>query len=336
MALDPLDVRYFKLAVGAVRAETPQDVAARCPICGDSKHSNKARLHLYQKGDLTLVNCFNGGCPCSNRTMYTFLRDFYPNLFSNYKKERFKRALGDDHKGLEDMVIDLGCHGASPKVERAQEPKVEQEAQPAPDGISLRQFFAPLSEAGHRYLDSRGITDHKQVFTAASNAFLDGKSFPIKDFLIVPLIKGKEIYGFYTRSTKEKRFYTYIKHNYIGFKAWNLFRVNPDEPVYIFEGIFDAMAAQQCGLTNSIALMGAKPSSEIMALLKKPVFCLDNDGTGIRNALEYCSKYPVVVWPFDEPKDANEMLLKGVDLYNTITQNIKTGIRALVALKAKL
>lgn len=269
--------------------------------------------------------------------MYTFLRDFYPNLFSNYKKERFKRALGDDHKGLEDMVIDLGCSSAKPKVEQA--PKVEQgraQPEPQPDGISLRQFFAPLSEVGHRYLDSRGITDHKQVFTASSNAFLDGKSFPIKDFLIVPLIKGKEIYGFYTRSTKEKRFYTYIKPNYIGFKAWNLFGVNAEQPVYIFEGIFDAMAAQQCGLTNSIALMGAKPSQEIMALLKKPVFCLDNDCTGIRNALEYCSKYPVVVWPFDEPKDANEMLLKGVDLYNTITQNVKTGIRALVALKAKL
>ena len=50
--LDPVDIRYFKLAVGSnVKYETPGDICVRCPICGDSKYSkNKARLHLYTKG----------------------------------------------------------------------------------------------------------------------------------------------------------------------------------------------------------------------------------------------------------------------------------------------
>lgn len=321
MALDPFDVRYFKLAVGSVRSETALDVSAKCPICGDSKHSNKARLHLYQKNGVTLVNCFNGGCPCSNRTMYTFLRDFYPQLFASYKKERFKKLLDPDRKGLEGTVIDLGA-------------KIEPKVVEAPKE-SLKWLFAPLSDQCRAYVEGRGIGS-RGIYTAADNITLGGKWYPIKGYVIIPLIRGNEIYGFYTRSPTEKRFFTYIKESYTGFKAWNLFSIDPEKPVFIFEGIFDAMSAQKAGLKNSIALLGAKPSQEILAMLKHPVFCLDNDRTGILNALEYCKKYQVVVWPFEEPKDANEMLQKKIDLCNIITSNLKTGIRATVALRAKL
>lgn len=319
MALDPLDVRYFKLAVGSVRSESPCDITAKCPICGDSKHSNKARLHLYQKGDVTLVNCFNGGCPCSNKTMYTFLRDFYPQLFANYKKERFKRTLASS-KGLEDTVIDLGVKVSSAKSEHLG---------------SLKPLFSPLNKECKEYLTSRGVNS-KGVYTASTGTTLNGKWYPIEGFIIIPLIKGNEIYGFYTRSPKEKKFFTYIKETHVGFKAWNLFKVDPEKPVFIFEGIFDAMSAIESGLENSIALMGAKPSQEILKMIKHPVFCLDNDRTGILNSLEYCKKYHVVVWPFTEPKDANEMLLQKIDLRTIITQNIKSGISATVALRAKL
>ena len=319
MALDPLDVRYFKLAVGNVRSESPCDITAKCPICGDSKHSNKARLHLYQKGDVTLINCFNGGCPCSNKTMYTFLRDFYPQLFANYKKDRFKRAL-EPAKGLEDTVIDLGVKAPSAKVEHPG---------------SLKPLFSPLNKECKEYLASRGVSS-KGVYTASASTTLNGKWYPIEGFIIIPLIKGNEIYGFYTRSPKEKKFFTYIKETHVGFKAWNLFKVDPEKPVFIFEGIFDAMSAIESGLENSIALMGAKPSQEILKMLKHPVFCLDNDRTGILNSLEYCKKHHVVVWPFAEPKDANEMLLQKIDLRAIITQNIKSGISATVALRAKL
>lgn len=315
MALDPLDVRYFKLAVGDVRTETPQDISTKCPVCGDSQYSNKARLHLYQKKDVTLVNCFNGGCPCSNRTMYTFLRDFFPDLFNNYKKEKFHTAIRKP-SGLESMTIDFGPVQEKPK-------------------LSLKPYLGPLTQECSEYISSRKVS-HPLIFTAPTDANIDGKHFPIKGFIIIPLIKGNEIYGFYTRSPSTKRFYTFIKPEYVGYKAWNLFSVNLDEPVYIFEGIFDALSAQQAGLVNSIALLGAKPSTEMLNMIKHPVFCLDNDRTGIINSLEYCKRYDVVVWPFDDPKDANEMLQKNLDLYNIITDNIKTGIRATVALRAKL
>ena len=323
MPLDPLDIRYFKMAVGDVKSESANDVVARCPICGDSQHSNKARLHLYCKKDITLVNCFNGGCPCSNRTVYTFLRDFYPQLFNNYKRDKFKTALKG---GIEDTFVDF-MSGMQPSMPQETEAKTE----------SLTQFLQPLSDECKQYLEKRQLRNYsKYVFTAKSNAFLNGKRLPIQGFLIVPLIKGNEMYGFYTRSASKKVFYTYIKEHYVGYKAWNLFSVDLEQPVYIFEGIFDALSAMQCGLSNSIALMGAKPSQEMLRMIKHPVFCLDNDRTGILNSLEYSKHYPVVVYPFDEPKDANEMLLAGIDLFDTITKNQLTGIRATVALKAKL
>ena len=36
--MDSLDIRFFKMAVGGdrIKQETPTDITARCPICGDS------------------------------------------------------------------------------------------------------------------------------------------------------------------------------------------------------------------------------------------------------------------------------------------------------------
>lgn len=90
--LDRLDVKYFKLAVGfdSIGRENEVDITARCPVCGDSRsHKSKKRLHLYVKNSVTNVNCFNGDCPVHNKTMYSFLRDFFPALIGQYKKEQF-------------------------------------------------------------------------------------------------------------------------------------------------------------------------------------------------------------------------------------------------------
>lgn len=93
--LDRIDVKYFKMQVGQenIRSESPVDIQARCPICGDSKYGNKARLHLYSRNNSTFVNCFNGGCQAENRIMYSFLRDFYPELFDQYKRETLHNRI---------------------------------------------------------------------------------------------------------------------------------------------------------------------------------------------------------------------------------------------------
>ena len=69
------------------------DIACRCPVCGDSRtRKNLKRLHLYQKGDVINVNCFNGDCSVKNLTPYKFFQDYNSRIFEQFKnfyKRRF-------------------------------------------------------------------------------------------------------------------------------------------------------------------------------------------------------------------------------------------------------
>jgi putative DNA primase subunit len=69
------------------------DIACRCPVCGDSRtRKNLKRLHLYQKGDVINVNCFNGDCSVKNMTPYKFFQDYNARVFEQFKnfyKRRF-------------------------------------------------------------------------------------------------------------------------------------------------------------------------------------------------------------------------------------------------------
>lgn len=69
------------------------DIACKCPICGDSRIGNKKRLHLYQKGDVINVNCFNGDCPVVNMAPYSFFKEYVPRIFQEYQNFNRKRFL---------------------------------------------------------------------------------------------------------------------------------------------------------------------------------------------------------------------------------------------------
>lgn len=71
------------------------DIACRCPVCGDSRtRKNLKRLHLYQKGDVINVNCFNGDCPVKNMTPYRFFQDYNSRVFEQFKNF-YKRKFFD-------------------------------------------------------------------------------------------------------------------------------------------------------------------------------------------------------------------------------------------------
>ncbi|MCK5535431.1 MAG: hypothetical protein KAI79_01325, partial [Bacteroidales bacterium] len=95
--IDRVDIKFFKQAVGLsnIGRETDVDISAKCPICGDGKKRNSKRLHIYNKGTVTNINCFNGDCPVENKTVYSFLRDFYPDILPQYKRETFGDKIDD-------------------------------------------------------------------------------------------------------------------------------------------------------------------------------------------------------------------------------------------------
>lgn len=68
-----------------IKEMSDEDVACKCPICGDSRIGNKKRLHLYKKGEVINVNCFNGDCPAKNMTPWNFFKSFAPRTFHKFR-----------------------------------------------------------------------------------------------------------------------------------------------------------------------------------------------------------------------------------------------------------
>ena len=65
--IDILNSKYFKLSVGKIKKETPDEISCCCPACDDTKN----RLHLYHTEVGDLVHCFNAGCELSEKHKVT-------------------------------------------------------------------------------------------------------------------------------------------------------------------------------------------------------------------------------------------------------------------------
>jgi hypothetical protein len=335
--LDRLDVKYFKMAVGLDRLgkETDVDISARCPVCGDSHKNKKSkRLHLYTKGNVTNINCFNGDCPVQNKTVYSFLRDFFPSLLNQYKKENFGNTLTKLAKGETEDVFGQFKKDQTPEKDCVKPKEVIVH--------DLTPYLQDIKDVPNalQYLEGRGYSYSQKDFGKWYYGYQDLKIgetlYKITGAIVIPLYYNNEMYGFYSRSIKDKTFYTYMNDANIGYKIWNWFNIDKSKPVYIFEGIFDAIAS---GLPNSIALMGAKIPDIRLQELEKPVFVLDNDKTGMINSIEYSKKgYSVYIQPeVYKEKDMNELKLNNnINVSDFITNNIFSGISAEVRIKSKL
>lgn len=327
--LDRLDVKYFKLAVGLdnIGKESDIDIAARCPVCGDSRKNKRTkRLHIYKKGEVTNVNCFNGDCPCQNKSVYGFLREFFPELLNQYKRENFGNTMEKLAKG--------GTEDVFQQFKKEETPKESEVLI-----HDLTPYLHKIEEHPEalEYINKRGFnydSKYGQWYFGFQDLKIGEITYKITDAIVIPLYYNDQMYGFYSRSIKDKTFYTYMHDANIGYKIWNWFNIDKDEPVYIFEGIFDAMSS---GYDNVIAAIGAKIPEERIKELKYPIFCYDDDKTGLMNAMQQANNgYKVFVQPPGYAKDMNENMLNGVDCKKLIHDNLHTGISAEVRIKAKL
>ena len=201
--LSHVNKKYFKLAVGFDRLgrETDVDIAARCPVCGDSKtHKNKKRLHLYSKNGLELVHCFNGDCAAHNKTMYSFLRDFFPALLAQYKRENFgttleKIANGDVFEQLKTQRTQ-GTDDSEPKVEDKPEVLVH----------DLSSYMTPVEshQPALDYLSRRGYTyneaNYGKWYYGHQDLKIGETLYRITGAVVIPLYYKGQMYGFYSRN----------------------------------------------------------------------------------------------------------------------------------------
>lgn len=82
-----------------------------CPICGDSKNGNKQRLNVYEVKGNYVVNCFNGGCPVSNLSLYKFLKKYHnvnlkPSTFVSTKNSPTLLKIEDVENTIYDKFYD--------------------------------------------------------------------------------------------------------------------------------------------------------------------------------------------------------------------------------------
>jgi hypothetical protein len=342
--LNPINVKYWELAhtLDNLGSHKSDDYSARCDVCGDShKKKNSKRLHLYTKSsyDGDHVKCFNGDCS-QNSSMYTYLKNYHPNLVSSYSQE-----IGNTN------ITKLANYNSSP-VLTINEVKKK-------NTLSIFDKPSSLIMPNHdvvNYIKSRGFT--KEILSNPSNkdfkVFLSqgiislpnkngkngkngNKDIMLKDYIIIPLLENGKWYGFYSRSIHTKKFHTYIPEENTGYKLWNFFNVNKKDTVYIFEAIFNAMSTS----FPAIACLGSDIDEERLKELSKPVFVFDNDETGRNKALKYANKgYPVVVYPNEmrfnqDLKDINDFLKHNytvADIDKFIIDNTYSGILAITLL----
>jgi hypothetical protein len=341
MITDRIDVRYFKLAVGSnLKKESDSDISANCIACNDKK----GRLHLFQKDGMPvpLVRCFNGGCILEETTnMQKFLGLTRPNLLQIYKKEKMKDAVKKLQEGdaLNEILNIVNEKTGVNRDENVNHDKL------MPD---LPKFFKDIlqpvkdfdNHVAKDYIHSRCLELDENLedmyYCEKQFVLVNDKKYYVKNSIWLPLYWDNKLQGFYTRCVDEKKFSTIILKNSI--KIWTSKNLDLDNDVFIFEGIFDAVASG----TNSVALLGLDLPMEIEDDIPKKVWCYDNDETGIQKAIQKVENGErVFIFPekYNDYKDVNELKcetnLSTKEIREMIEENIFSGVRAITSLKMK-
>ena len=329
--IDPINVKYFKFAVGSdIGKETPNDISAKCIICGDSeKDSRKKRLHLYRKSnyDTDIVHCFN--CEWKGN-MYSFLKETNSNLFEQYKKETREANFNNLKQKKETPQPEISYNYSSKKEKK--------------DKIKTFKLPNELIKASENnrardYLENR-LVDVDEFYYAPSDIKFQGKYLPIKDSIVIPLWYNTDkwlVYGFQARSIEGKRFHTYIPEENSGLKIWYGGKFGErGNIVLVAESVFDAMSMgfKKEGIG---AVLGASENSYFKEHFHNVVYCLDNqriDPTSKEKSKELLKKGEYVfVWPKSiQEKDFNALLKSGMpkeEIKQMIIENTFRGIKGM-------
>lgn len=375
--LNKTNIRFFKQAVPGPYRENELDIAAKCPICGDSKYRKSSkRLHLFHKAGNDFVKCFNGDCVLETTTnLYNFLKNYYPSLLEFYKKETYFQKIENlkETKNTEttliscfdttiqnnqtiqnSTIVDLNNTKVdfsniknsdnTSKLEKTN--SINDKALKIRDLLTFKEMnifhlkekiiysIEPINDKTKTFLLKRGLNPNHlmevfgKFYSGRAEFLFNSKYYDLKDTLFIPIEYNKELTGFYARKLDEKRFI-----NYGASIPYNLNNIDNTKPVYIFEAILDALSFYTLyNEKNIIALSTNKINPKVLDFINNPVFCLDNDKTGLKTMLSYTynKKARFLIYPKDLIyKDFNEMLLNNFKL----DLNLKDGFSANIELR---
>lgn len=288
----------------------------RCPVCGDSaKNKFKKRGWIYIHDNKLWFKCFN----CSLAlTFKNFLKVVDNDTYEKYVEEE-KQDYIEKLKNGEIF---------NKKTKRVTKSNINLKYV-----FNLnKKYFKPVRNFPNalKYLRNRNIPNDivEQLYYC-----VNPKS-PAYNMIIFPLYtKENKLYGFQGRSIVNKKFHTHLTND--DYKIYNFFKLDLDNPTYIFESIIDSLF-----INNSIAMLGSDIPEHILKKINVPIFCFDNDKTGMIKSLKYIERgFKVFIWPDTvREKDINELIINGKSeqfIKNMIDSNIYAGTEGIIRLKLK-
>ena len=309
----------------------------RCVICGDSKKSKtKKRGWILIKNDKATYYCHNCHVDMS---FWKFLEENYPDVFMQYKKERFKNK----RKTKDNPYVETYQTKADNDVDSIQYQKLDLPTLwQLPDSHEAKQYFIGR-KLPERFLKYFYYTDN--FFEYANTVEPDKfENIPNSDErIVIPLYTlHRKIFAMQGRALYDSKLrYITIKFDENHPKVFGLERVNPYKDIMVFEGAFDSLF-----MPNAIACAGADLDFEYLdsiASKDRYIFCYDIEARNkqICDRVEVALKagYRVCLLPHKirlMGKDVNKLIENGMtrkQIYDMIYQNIFEGKKGLIKLK---
>lgn len=295
----------------------PKGFIYSCPYCGD----HKKRAYLLISHDKSVAYCHN----CTFSTSLKKLIEYVdPTLFEEYvlkeRDERKHQLLAGELGRKKHTFNPIAINSITDKEHDLKLFKFNQ------------KYFVPATSNKDciAYANKRKFP--QEIFETLY--WNNHPSQPFGSMLIYPFEKGEYVYGFQGRRLQEKRFYNFSRNE--SFKIYNIFGVDLEQDVPIFESIIDSFH-----IKNSVAMCGSSLSAQVQAMIKNKVWVFDFDKTGINKALSLVvnnQNERVFIPPTDlrKWKDFNAMVCAGVKesyLQDVVKENTFSGISAISRLK---
>ena len=295
----------------------------RCPECGDSsKSARKARGYFFKLGDSILYHCHN--CSDKSKPLPKFLKDNFPDVFDEYRKEQLREKFGDNWEQVKERK-------ARERARLEEERKRQPHTLPTdPDmGIPLHELSA--DHPANEYVRGRRLPEFEAYYTEdikglakrISSRYND-RRFPQGPRLVIPhRDASNELLGVTCRDISGASGalkYVHLRVNQDNFFIYGLNTVDFSRPVIVVEGQFDSLF-----LDNAIAVGGSamkKVQRMIQAWNLTPktfIFAWDNDSRN-RDIYKFMHRsimdgFHTTIWDhkrFKAGSDINDMVQSGL------------------------
>ncbi|CAM0051066.1 DNA primase [Vibrio phage D485] len=323
-----IDIQYAKmlqhrLLLPKVHSNRPFKINARCPVCGDSK-KNKYKTRFWINEVKTKAGEVHLRCSCwncdLNVSLFQFLKDHEPSLFSQYRVDLFKERNSRERKERPPEPVKENAANAAPVVvEKEQEEQLFHNITALKEGHVL-----------HKYLDSRKIPHDKwhllgftrgwsQMAKTLRPDLYEGEIRQDHPRLVIPIYNKDGLVAVQGRALTNKHAQRYmtIKIDDDFNKIYGTERINEDDDVIFVEGPIDSLF-----LYNCCAIVGGQVSPQNAPYAGHRIWALDNEARhpDVVKRMQSLIKAGerVVIWDKLPPviagkKDINDFVKAGVN-----------------------